>query len=65
MTDYLVLRLRARHATLEDDIAREHRAPMPDAIRLAELKKEKLQIRDKLHWILRGAGDEEARRARA
>lgn len=64
MTDYLVLRLRARHATLEDDIASEQRAPMPDAVRLAELKKEKLQIRDKLHWILRG-DDGEALRARA
>ena len=64
MTDYLVLRLRARHATLENDIANEHRAPMPDAVRLAELKKEKLQIRDKLHWILRG-DDGEALRARA
>ncbi|MBP6013050.1 MAG: YdcH family protein [Alphaproteobacteria bacterium] len=64
MTDYLVLRLRARHAALEEDIAREHRAPLPDAVRLAELKKEKLQVRDKLHWILRG-DEKEALRARA
>lgn len=62
MTDYLVLRLRARHASLEDEIQRELSAPLPDGVRIAELKKEKLQVRDKLHWILRH-DDREAQRA--
>lgn len=53
MTDYLVLRLRARHASIEEEIGVELSKPLPDAIRIQELKKEKLQIRDKLHWVLR------------
>ena len=62
MTDYLVLRLRTRHASLEDEIHKELSAPLPDAVRLSELKKEKLQVRDKLHWVLR-YDDREAQRA--
>lgn len=58
MTDYLVLRLRARHASLEEEIGTELGKPLPDAIRVQELKKEKLQVRDKLHWILRADTDE-------
>ena len=58
MTDYLVLRLRTHHAMLEDEIAAELAKPLPDAIKISELKKEKLRLRDKLHWILRA--DEKA-----
>jgi hypothetical protein len=61
MTDYLVLRLRARHATLEDEIAAELAKPLPDAVKLREWKREKLQLRDKLHWILRADERAEAR----
>jgi uncharacterized protein YdcH (DUF465 family) len=61
MTDYLVLRLRARHATLEDEIATELAKPLPDIVRIKEMKKEKLQLRDKLHWILRADERAEAR----
>ena len=53
MTDYLVLRLRARHTLLEEEIDTELAKPLPDAVRIRELKKEKLLVRDKLHWILR------------
>jgi len=61
MTDYLVLRLRAHHATLEDEIAEELAKPLPDAVKLKELKKEKLQLRDELHRILRTDERAEAR----
>lgn len=58
MTDYLVLRLRARHASLEEEIGAELGKPLPDPIRIRELKKEKLQVRDKLHRILRADANE-------
>ncbi len=61
MTDYLVLRLRAHHAALENEIDTELAKPLPDAIKIKELKKEKLQLRDKLHWILRADERAEAR----
>jgi hypothetical protein len=61
MTDYLVLRLRARHASLEAEISAELAKPLPDGVRVQELKKEKLQVRDKLHWILRADEGVEAR----
>ena len=61
MTDYLVLRLRARHAALEEEIGRELSGPLPDAVRITELKKEKLQVRDRLHWILRHDNEEALR----
>jgi hypothetical protein len=61
MTDYLVLRLRAHHATLEGEIAEELAKPLPDANKIKALKKEKLQLRDKLHWILRADERAEAR----
>lgn len=58
MTDYLVLRLRARHASLEEEIGIELGKPLPDAIRVQELKKEKLQVRDKLYRFLRADANE-------
>jgi uncharacterized protein YdcH (DUF465 family) len=61
MTDYLVLRLRAHHAALEGEINTELGKPLPDAIKVKELKKEKLQLRDKIHWILRADERAEAR----
>lgn len=61
MTDYLVLRLRARHAALERDIERELATPLPDGIRIQEMKKEKLYVRDRLRSILRADERYEAR----
>lgn len=61
MTDYLVLRLRTRHAALERDIERELAAPLPDGIRIQEMKKEKLYVRDRLRSILRADDAHEAR----
>lgn len=53
MTDHLILRLRARHAALEEEIDRELALPLPDSIRVGELKKEKLRLRDRLHGLMR------------
>jgi hypothetical protein len=61
MTDDLVLRLRTRHAALERDIERELAAPLPDGIRIQEMKKEKLYVRDRLRSILRADDGHEAR----
>ena len=38
--------LQARHGELEQQIDREMRTPVPDQLRVAELKKQKLQIKD-------------------
>ena len=38
--------LQQRHGALEDKIAREMRSPLPDQVRVAQLKKQKLQIKD-------------------
>jgi hypothetical protein len=40
--------LEARHAGLERLIAEESRRPHPDETRIAQLKKEKLRIKDEL-----------------
>ncbi len=40
--------LRAKHATLEDEIEQENQRPHPDDIRLQELKREKLRIKDEI-----------------
>ncbi len=40
--------LQSKHSTLEQQIDQEMRHPIPDQIRLAELKKQKLQIKDEL-----------------
>lgn len=61
MTDYLLLRLRARHAALEQEIDHELAAPLPDAVRITEMKKEKLRVRDRIHGLLRSESGVEAR----
>lgn len=38
--------LHTKHTTLEGKIQAELRSPMPDNIRVSQLKKEKLQIKD-------------------
>ena len=38
--------LAARHAELEASVMREGQRPMPDSVRLAELKREKLRLKE-------------------
>ena len=38
--------LQSRHGEIDDKLNREMRSPMPDQIRVAQLKKQKLQIKD-------------------
>lgn len=40
--------LRDRHEELENQIAAENRRPFPDEIKLTELKRRKLMIKDEL-----------------
>ena len=40
--------LEAKHATLDQRIADETHRPMPDAIKLAELKKRKLRLKEEM-----------------
>jgi hypothetical protein len=43
--------LRAKHAVLEDAIEIENARPHPDDVRLHELKREKLRIKDEISTI--------------
>lgn len=40
--------LEAKHATLDQRIADEAHRPMPDAIKLADLKKKKLRLKEEM-----------------
>jgi len=40
--------LKARHHSLEETIENEEGRPLPDELHIAELKKEKLRIKDEL-----------------
>lgn len=40
--------LEAKHATLDQRIVDEAHRPMPDAIKLAELKKRKLRLKEEI-----------------
>ena len=40
--------LNARHASLEKSVAMETRRPRPDQARLAELKREKLRLKEEI-----------------
>jgi len=40
--------LRVKHATLEREIDDEIHRPLPDELRLTELKREKLRIKDEI-----------------
>lgn len=48
----IVERLIATHRMLEREIGRELRRRMPDAFRVAQLKKHKLAVKDRLHLHL-------------
>ena len=41
--------LHSKHSTLETKIQQELRSPAPDTLRVAELKKQKLQIKDTIN----------------
>ena len=43
-----VLALQAKHAGLEARITEESQRPMPDAVTLARLKKEKLKVKEQM-----------------
>jgi hypothetical protein len=43
--------LRQRHAALEDQIHEENNRPHPDDDRIAELKREKLRIKDEMERV--------------
>ncbi len=45
---YRVETLKAKHRELEDALQQENRRPYPDDHRIAELKKEKLRIKDEI-----------------
>lgn len=38
--------LSAKHSTLDKEIQEEMRSPVPDTMRISELKRQKLQIKD-------------------
>ena len=40
--------LEAKHATLDQRIADESHRPMPDAFKLADLKKQKLKLKEEI-----------------
>ena len=40
--------LNSKHASLEQKIQEEMRRPMPDHLRISQLKKQKLQIKDEI-----------------
>ncbi len=41
--------LRAKHSRLETEIDQEAHRPMPDDVHLAQLKREKLRIKDQIN----------------
>jgi len=43
--------LAARHAQLEASVLREGQRPVPDSVRLAELKREKLRLKEQMDRI--------------
>ncbi len=40
--------LNARHAKLDESVSAETRRPMPDQVRLAQLKREKLKVKEEI-----------------
>ena len=45
--------LENKHGGLEARIAAEHQRPLPDELRIAELKKQKLKLKDTLESLSR------------
>jgi hypothetical protein len=44
--------LRERHATVDAAISKENQRPHPDEIRINELKREKLRLKDQIEGIV-------------
>lgn len=51
ITRYFLHRLHGRHALLEAALLEEMRRPHPDARRVADIKKRKLLVRDRLRAL--------------
>ena len=47
-TEVRVESLKTKHANLEEAILEERQRPVPDNLRLSELKRQKLRIKDEL-----------------
>lgn len=45
--------LTAKHAEIEEIIAREEHRPCPDTLRLAQLKKQKLRLKEEMTRLVR------------
>ncbi len=43
--------LRAKHASLDTEIAAENARPLPDEVVISELKKQKLKIKEEIETI--------------
>lgn len=41
-------KLNSKHASLEQEIQKEMRSPLPDQLRISRLKKEKLHLKDEM-----------------
>jgi len=51
LTDERLDSLRTKHASLERAIEEENQRPLPDELKLHELKREKLRIKDQMAEI--------------
>lgn len=51
MTYPFIHRLRGRHSLLEAALRDEHKRPVPDARVVAQIKKRKLQLKDRLRAL--------------
>ena len=47
-TESHIVQLREKHATLKQQIDVENHRPEPDSIRISDLKKQKLRIKDEI-----------------
>jgi hypothetical protein len=54
MRHILIYRLRTKHRDLERRLREEIRRPQPDSLRLTELKRQKLAIKDELLKLEQG-----------
>jgi len=43
-----LLELQNKHARIDGEIKRELKSPLPDTLRLSQLKREKLQLKDQI-----------------
>lgn len=48
-------KLQSRHSEIDNQIAQELRSPAPDNVRISQLKRQKLQIKDTISTASAGA----------